>query len=183
MPHQNVLLIDRLFVALNRHDSETIASCYRDDNVVFHDIAFHITDKSRLYGMWRMICQGESGIKVTIKSMDANDGEGEAHIIDEYRFARDAERHKEGNAVVNEITSRFVFRDGLIEQQVDSCDERLWSKQAIGGVMGWLAGRSRFVRAWAANRKLDKFLRDHPFPSGSVGRVRKSCQNLQDIPA
>ena len=162
--HPNALLIERLFTALDRHDAAAMASCYRDDAVTFHDIAFHIVEKSRLYGMWRMICEGESGIHVTIKSITADDREGEARIVDEYRFGRNTSRHKEGHPVVNEITSRFRFRDGLIEEQFDSCDEREWARQAMGGPVGWVAGRSRLLRALPANGKLKRFLRKHPVP-------------------
>jgi ketosteroid isomerase-like protein len=162
MTHPNASLIQRLFAALDRHDPDQMAACYRDDTVIFHDIAFHIEDKARLYAMWRMICEGESGIQVTVKSIDANDRDGEARVVDAYRFGRDTRRGKAGKPVLNEITSRFRFRDGLIEEQVDSCDERAWARQAMGGPIGWIAGRCRPLRTWSANRKLDRFLHEHP---------------------
>jgi ketosteroid isomerase-like protein len=163
--HPNALLIERLFTALDRHDAAAMAACYRTAPVAFHDIAFHIVEKARLYGMWRMICEGESGIHVIIKSIDAGDHEGEARIVDEYRFGRDMKRGKEGRPVVNEITSCFTFRDGLIEKQRDFCDERAWARQAIGGPVGWIAGRIGLMRSFSANRKLDEFLRQHPTPA------------------
>jgi hypothetical protein len=99
---------------------------------------------------------------VTVKSIVADDHRGEARIVDTYQFGRDTKTRKPGKPVVNEITSRFWFRDGLIERQVDSCDSRAWAKQAMGGGVGWIAGRSRWLRARAANRKLDAFLLEHP---------------------
>ena len=172
--HPNVLLVERLYIALDRHDAAVMASCYRDDVVTFHDIAFHIVEKSRLRGMWRMICEGESGIRVTIKSITADDREGEARIVDVYRFGRDTSKRKEGRPVTNEITSRFRFRDGLIEEHRDWCDARAWASQAMGGPAGWVAGRSRPLRAWSANRKLDRFLREHPVPSPAPATMTRS---------
>jgi len=64
--------------------------------------------------------------------------------------------------VVNEITSRFRFRGSLIAQHVDDCDPRAWARQAFGDAAGWLSGRIRLVRAFAANLKLNRFLRAHP---------------------
>jgi ketosteroid isomerase-like protein len=162
--HPNALLIERLYTALDRHDAATMADCYHANPVTFHDIAFQIDDKARLYGMWRMICEGESGIRVTIKNITADDRYGEARIVDTYQFGRDSAKREEGQPVVNEITSLFRFRDGLIEKHEDLCDERAWANQAMGGPKGWLAGRIRLLRAVSARRKLNKFLRKHPVP-------------------
>lgn len=163
--HPNALLIERLYAALQRHDAEAMAGCYRDDRVRFHDIAFEIRDKARLYGMWRMICEGESGIRVSVEHIRADDRIGEARIVDCYDFGRNMEKGERGRPVVNQITSRFQFRDGLIVEHVDDCDERAWAEQALGGAIGWIAGRVRLLRSGAANRKLDRFLREHPAPA------------------
>jgi hypothetical protein len=157
--HPNAQVIERLYQALDRHDAATMASCYHANPLTFHDIAFHIKDKARLSGMWRMICEGESGIRVTIRSITADDRYGEARIVDTYQFGRNSSKGAKGLPVVNEITSLFRFRDGLIEKHEDLCDEREWARQAMGGTKGWLAGRIRLLRAMGANRKLDRFLR------------------------
>jgi ketosteroid isomerase-like protein len=162
MAHPNVALVERLFAALNRHDHDAMAGCYDNDQATFHDIAFHLERKPEIHDMWRMICEGESGIEVNVKRIDADAERGEARVLDRYRFGRDKARRKEGQLVVNEITSRFRFRDGRIIEHVDECDERAWAKQALGGPIGWIAGRSRFVRSLSATAKLKKFLRDHP---------------------
>jgi hypothetical protein len=162
MAHPNALLIEQLFAALNRHDAAAMAKCYCDDGVIFEDIAFHIENKLRLDAMWRMICEGESGIQVTVKTIVADERHGEARIIDTYQFGKATKKGKPGRPVVNEITSRFWFRGGLIERQVDWCDSRAWARQAIGGVLGWVAGRSHWLRARSADRKLDAFLLEHP---------------------
>jgi hypothetical protein len=169
--HPNALLLERLFAALHHHDAGAMAACYADDALKFHDIAFHIESKPRLYGMWRMVCEGESDIHVKVNSIEADGHGGEARIIDTYRFGREAKKGKEGRPVVNEIVSRFRFRDGLICEQIDSCDERAWADQAIGGPLGWVAGRIRLVRSLSANRKLDRFLREHPVPAPPPPRL------------
>ena len=96
MTHRNALLIEQLFAALDRHDPDAMAACYSDDKVRFHDIAFHIQDKARLHGMWRMICEGESGIRVTVKGIAANDQDGEARIVDPINLAETQTEGRKG---------------------------------------------------------------------------------------
>src|SRR6185295_1111100 len=165
MPHPNALVIERLFAALNQHDPVAMAACYHDGKVTFHDIAFHFEEKSCIHDMWPMICEGESNIQVSVKAIDATDRAGEARIVDTYRFGRDTKKHKKGRRVVNEITSRFRFRDGLIEEHIDDCDPRVWAQQALRAPLGWIAGRSRWLRARSAARKLETFLAEHPVPA------------------
>src|SRR5262245_39319932 len=170
--HPNAQLIERLYTALHRHEADAMAACYSDDTVRFHDIAFEIRKKSRLYGMWRMICEGESGIKVKIEHIRADDRVGEARIVDCYDFGKNSAKNDPGRPVVNAITSRFRFLDGRIVEHVDECDEREWAEQAIGGPFGWVAGRVRLARSFTANLKLDLFLRRHPVPAGAAEPVR-----------
>jgi hypothetical protein len=62
--------------------------------------------------------------------------------------------------VRNAIDSRFHFRDGLIVEQRDSCDARLWGRMAIGGLPGFLAGHIRLLRSWKASALLRDFTRN-----------------------
>jgi hypothetical protein len=159
----NAQLIERLYSALQRHDAAAMAACYCDGKLLFHDIAFHIeNDKPRLYGMWRMICEGESGLEVDIKHVEADDRTGEAHIIDTYWFGKDTKRDKPGHRVVNDITSCFRFREGRIAEHIDYCDPKAWASQAIPGPLGWLAGRVRVMRSSKADGKLTRFLEENP---------------------
>ena len=159
MSHPNALLIERLFAALHRHDHDVMAECY-DGDATFHDIAFHLRTKRRIHDMWRMICEGESNITVNVEDIDANEQEGTATIVDSYEFGRTVDQP--GKPVVNRIKSRFVFQDGRIAKHVDACDARAWAAMAIGGRVGWIAGRSRLLRSVKANWMLYQFVRHHP---------------------
>src|SRR5262245_17771207 len=159
MAHPNALLVERLFAALNRHDAGAMAECYGAD-ATFHDIAFDLRGNRRIHNMWRMICEGESEIAVTVESIEANDRTGTARIVDSYQFGRSS--RKPGRPVVNPITSQFVFKDGRIAEQVDHCDPRKWADMAIGGPRGWLAGRIGLLRSITANLKVFWFIARHP---------------------
>lgn len=152
--HPNTELLKRLFTALNDHDHRAMAACYHPA-ATFHDIAFDLRPANRIHGMWHMVCEG-SDITATVQSVDANDVEGRAQVVDEYTF-RDTNRR-----VRNVIDSRFRFKDGLIIEQNDSCDERAWASMALGGVTGFLAGRIRPLRSWKANQKLKAVVDAHP---------------------
>ena len=78
-------------------------------------------------------------------------GAGFARIVDEYAF------RETGRSVVNEIESKFRFRNDMILEHQDKCDPRAWAAMAVGGVKGFVTGRLRFVRKGAARKKLDDF--------------------------
>jgi ketosteroid isomerase-like protein len=154
--HSDAELLQQLFTSLNRHDYQAMAKCY-DLDATFHDIAFDLHGKDQIRAMWQMICSGD--IRATFEIVSADDREGVAKVIDEYTF-RDT-----GRKVQNPIESRFRFRDGLIIEQVDSCDPKAWAAAALGGVSGFLAGRLRFLRAWKARGMLK------PYLQGTAGNV------------
>ena len=62
----------------------------------------------------------------------------------------------------NVIESHFVFQDGRIKDHQDFCDQKEWARQALGGPLGYLAGRIRFLRWLAATLKLKAFVKQHP---------------------
>jgi len=146
--HPNAMLIERLYTSLDRHDDKAMAECYAND-ATFRDIAFDLKGRANIASMWRMIVSGD--IQVTIENIDAGDREGVARIVDRYTF------HETGRPVRNVIESHFRFRDARIVDHRDACDPRVWAAMALGGVPGFLAGRFRFVRQWAAAKKLRTF--------------------------
>jgi ketosteroid isomerase-like protein len=146
--HDNTKLVERLYDALNRHDSEAMANCYHP-KARFRDIAFDLKGRDQIGTMWGMICKGD--IQARFEVVRADEASGVAKLVDEYTFT------DTGRRVRNSIESSFRFRDGLIVEHRDFCDERAWAAQAIGGPIGFLAGRLRFLRAWKANAKLRRF--------------------------
>jgi hypothetical protein len=152
--HPNAALLHRLFTALNHDDHQKMASCYQPE-AKFHDIAFDLKRRTRIHGMWHMICE-LSDVKATFEIVHANDFDGRVNLVDEYTFS------DTGYPVRNVIDSRFRFQDGLIAEHTDLCDSRAWATMALGeGVTGFLAGRIRLVRSVKANWMLWKFTRTH----------------------
>jgi len=150
--HPNAKLLHHLFTSLNKKDYEAMAHCY-GENAHFRDIAFDLKGKNEIRSMWHMVCQTD--IQCTFDVVAADDREGLVRLVDEYTFS------DTGRCVRNSIESRFRFANGKILSQKDSCDPRAWAAMALGGGSGYIAGRLRFVRAWKARRKLEKFVSDH----------------------
>jgi ketosteroid isomerase-like protein len=151
--HPNTKLLQKLFNSLNRQDSKAMADCYHPE-ATFRDIAFDLHGRDEIGAMWEMICSGD--LKATFEVVHANDDAGVVKLVDEYTFK---ETHRK---VRNPIESRFRFQDGLIIEHHDICDPRAWAAAALGGVIGFLAGRFRFLRAWKARGKLKPFLKKKP---------------------
>lgn len=148
--HPNEKLLQHFFSSLSRRDAEAMTACYHKD-AKFHDIAFDLKGKEKIGAMWRMICDGD--IRVTFEVVSADELDGVVKLVDEYTF-KDT-----GRKVRNPIESHFRFENGLITQQSDECDPQQWANAALGGVLGFVAGRLRFVRAWKARAKLRRFIR------------------------
>ena len=153
--HPNEDLLHRLFSALDRHDHRTMASCYHPA-ATFRDIAFDLRGSRQIHGMWHMICKGD--IRATFKVVHVNDQEGRVRLVGRYTFGATKSPLKRGRPVRNVIDSRLRFRDGLIIEHRDICDARAWARSALGGPIGFLAGRIRFLRSHAAKKKLNGFV-------------------------
>jgi hypothetical protein len=179
--HPNVVVLDRLFTALSRHDPVTAASCYHP-KARFRDIAFGLEGADDIYDMWRLVCSSDAQLELTVEEREADDRAGRARIVDTYRFGASRRERRKGVKVTNRIVSRFQFRDGLIWRQEDECDARAWAAQAMGGgVKSALAGRFRFVRSLGACRghRKDRCLpgyRGRSDPSDMAGRQRRSAR-------
>jgi ketosteroid isomerase-like protein len=120
--------IQRLYDALNRHDGDAAAACYTDD-AVFRDPAFGRLEDGAVKDMWRMLCERSDDLAVEL----IEHGDDWARWSASYTFTGT------GRSVVNDIRSRFTFRDDLIAEQVDSFSLRRWGGQALGrraSVMG-----------------------------------------------
>ena len=152
--HAHHDLVSRLFMALDRHDDGTMAACYHE-SARFRDIAFDLRSHREIRCMWRMICL-TSDLRATFRVLDADNTGARVSLVDHYTF------RQTGRQVRNEIESRFTFRDGLILSHEDVCDPVAWGAMALGGIRGFLAGRSRLLRSRAAARVLEEFRSAHP---------------------
>jgi|SRR5215831_4025058 len=155
--HNNALLLQRLFSSLNDHNHAAMAECYHS-NATFTDIAFDLRGKEQIHAMWHMICQpGDhtSDIRAMFHVIHADDRSGWVNLIDEYTFS------ETGHKVTNVIDSYFRFEDNLIIEQHDFCDPRAWAAMAVGGVRGFFAAQSHFLRGFKARQMLRRFVDKH----------------------
>jgi ketosteroid isomerase-like protein len=157
--HPNATLLQRLFTALQTHDHNTMASCYHSA-ARFQDIAFDLHGRKQIHSMWHMICSGD--IRATFEVVQADDREGRVKLVDVYTFGASQNPQKKGRPVRNVIDSQFKFQDGLIIDHHDFCDPKEWARLALGGPMGYFAGRIHLLRSIAATMKLKRFLKKHP---------------------
>ena len=153
--HPNAELLQRLFSALDRHDHWAMAACYHPE-ATFRDIAFDLRGRRQIHSMWHMICEGD--IRVKFKVAHADDHEGRLRLVDTYTFGAIRLAAKRGRLVRNVVTCQLRFRDGLIIEHRNTCDARAWAKAALGGPIGFFAGRMRFLRSWKARRNLRDFV-------------------------
>ena len=153
MNHAYAELLQRLFAGLKLHDHEKMATCYHEQ-ATFRDIAFDLRGRKTIHAMWHMI--SETDLRTTFHVTQANEQSGSVRLVDEYTFT------STGRRVRNVIDSRFRFENGLIREQQDSCDARLWGAMALGGVSGFLAGRLRPLRSHEARKLLQSFIEKHP---------------------
>jgi len=157
--HANAALLHRLFGALDKHDHSTMAACYHP-TANFQDIAFNLHSGKEIHSMWHMICEGD--IRVSFDVSHADDRAGRVRVVDVYTFGPAQSPSATRRPVRNVIESRFRFEGGLIVEQDDTCDARQWAQAALGGVVGFLAGRFRPLRSCSARRKLRAFVDKHP---------------------
>src|SRR5262245_7902070 len=134
-------LIERLYSALNRHDHETMASCYQD-SATFRDIAFDLSGRTQIHAMWHMICVTD--IRASFVVLNSTATSALVKLTDEYTFT------DTGRRVRNEIHSQFQFVGGLIAEHVDDCDPHLWAAMAFGRTLGFVPGRVRLLRSLKA---------------------------------
>jgi len=121
---QNAEVIRRLYEALNAHDGETMAGLYAPDGH-FHDPAFGDLSGAEAGDMWRMLTGRAEDLRVELVDHAAGGETGSAHWIATYTF-------RTGRHVVNDIHSRFAFRDGRIVDHRDSFSFWRWARQALG---------------------------------------------------
>jgi len=143
--HPNANLVVRFYEAFQRLDAEAMARCSADD-VVFSDPVFGELHGAAAGDMWRMLTRRAQDFSLTFAGIEADDRSGRASWTATYVFSRT------GRTVVNRISARFTFRDGLIAEHRDSFDLWRWARQALGLkglLLGWTPLVQRAVRAQA----------------------------------
>ena len=150
-------LLEDFYRAFQRGDGEAMAAAYTAD-ARFSDPVFTGLSGSEPGDMWRMLTSRAQDFSLQFDGIRADERTGEAHWIATYTFSQT------GRTVVNDIHSRFEFRDGKIAVQQDSFDLWKWSRQALGApgyVLGWsplVQGKIRKL----ATKGLADYRQKHP---------------------
>lgn len=144
---RNEATIRTLYEALNRHDGETMASCYAAE-AHFSDPVFPDLRGGQPGDMWRMLTARATDLKCELPEARADAEAGAARWIATYTFGAT------GRRVENRVRSNFRFgADGLIAEQRDDFDFWRWSRQALGPAglaLGWTPMLRSKVRSNAA---------------------------------
>lgn len=130
---ENKQLIENFYQAFQQHKGEKMASYYAAD-ARFSDPVFSDLRGQQVGDMWRMLTERAQDFSLVYDGVQANEETGEAHWVASYMFS------KTGRKVVNNVHSKFTFKDGKIVSQHDSFDLWHWSSQALGikgRLLGW----------------------------------------------
>ena len=142
-------VINRFYTAFARRDHQTMASCYAA-NVEFSDPVFQNLRGAEVSGMWRMLCERGSDLRIEFRDVTDRAAHWEAW----YSFSAT------GRKVHNVIDATFEFENGLIRCHTDRFDLYGWARQALGlkGILlGWTPLVQNAIRG-QARRSLEKFL-------------------------
>ncbi len=130
-------LIESFYQALQRRDGAAMTRCYHAD-AHFRDPVFDLRGAD-VGAMWRMLTTRGKDLEVTYDSVRVDDDSGSANWQARYTF------FGSGRRVLNMISARFRFRDGLIVEHNDSFDLWRWSRMALG-ISGLLLGWSPMLQ-------------------------------------
>lgn len=131
-------LLERFYAAFAAKDGDTMAAAYAP-GATFTDPVFVGLKDGEPGAMWQMLTSRSKDLALELVSCEAGETSGSARWIATYTFAQT------GRKVVNDVRSRFVFRDGLIAEQVDEFDFHRWAGQALG-LSGKLLGGTPIIR-------------------------------------
>jgi hypothetical protein len=153
--HPNALRITEFYEGFSRLDPAPMVKLYAP-HAHFSDPAFPNLNGDEVTDMWTMLCRSAKDFSLTFSGVNADDTSGSAHWEARYLFGGKRPVH-------NIIDAKFVFRDGLVIDHVDTFDFYRWSKQAMGPLgllLGWtpilpalVQGRTRTLLASYRARK------------------------------
>jgi hypothetical protein len=108
--------------------------------------------------MWRLVCHGKPKVTIDFDSISGDAEKGNGRWMATYRFGKTAT--KPGRPVDNTLSSKFVFRNGLIASHHDRCHAMAWAIQAIAFPVSLLVGSIAPLRRGLATWRLKKFVKN-----------------------
>lgn len=131
--------IIKFYTAFANSDATQMCECYHP-NIQFRDPAFGLLKGDEVCQMWKMLIErGKGNIDIHFSEVKANDHLGSAFWVAKYNFS------ETNRKIVNSISAKFQFKDGLIIKHTDDFDIWKWSKQALG-IKGLLLGWTGFMQ-------------------------------------
>jgi ketosteroid isomerase-like protein len=150
-PHEQ--LLHRFYSCFQRRDARGMNECYHAE-VEFSDPVFPALHGQRALGMWRMLCERGTDLRLEFRDVAADDLAGRAHWEADYTFTLT------GRAVHNVIDAEFEFRNGRIVRHRDRFDLPRWLSMALGWkgtLLGIVPGGRGLLRR-TFTRALDEWL-------------------------
>lgn len=154
--HDNKQTIICLYDALARRDGDAMGQLYHPD-ATFKDPVFGALSRSEVAQMWKMLCTRGKDLELKLVRAETSGDVGFAEWEAQYSYG------KKRNKVHNRVRSEFVFREGLIVEQLDQFDIRKWTAMALGmpgRLFGWATLLHKTVQK-GARRSLASFARQH----------------------
>ncbi len=146
-------LIERFYSAFARRDHGAMAACYAPD-ATFSDPVFVGLRGPEVAGMWRMLCERGTDLRIAFRDIEATVESGTARWEAWYSYG------PSGRAVHNSVAASFRFEHGLIATHRDDFSLTRWARQALGptGVLlGWAPPFQEAIRV-RARRSLHRYL-------------------------
>lgn len=132
--HPNQQLIHKFYTAFQNGDLISMKQCYHPE-IQFIDPAFGLLKGDQVGMMWKMLLERAKGnLKIDYTDIHADGIEGTAKWVAQYIFSQT------NRNVVNHISAKFQFKDGLIYKHTDNFNVWKWSQQALGWkgfLLGW----------------------------------------------
>jgi ketosteroid isomerase-like protein len=136
---ENEKTLTKFYSAFSNADASTMCECYHPD-IKFRDPVFGPLKGNRVCDMWKMLTEKSKGnLIIEFSHIEANEYLGSAKWLATYNFS------KTNRKVINQVSSQFHFKNGLIIKHTDDFDIWKWSKQAFG-ITGVLFGWTGFMQ-------------------------------------
>jgi hypothetical protein len=135
----NETTIIKFYTSFANADVAQMCECYHP-KIQFSDPVFGQLKGDDVCQMWKMLIEKSNGnMKIDFSEVNANEHLGSALWIAQYNFG------KTNRKIVNTVTAKFLFKDGLIIKHTDDFDIWKWSQQAFG-IKGLLLGWTGFMQ-------------------------------------